>query len=172
MKAYVRGKSVYLRETTVDDADFIVRLRTDANKSKHLSPTADNIGQQKDYICRYLTSRTEYYFIICGWDNNPVGTIRIYDIQNDSFCWGSWILSDEAPPNASIESALLIYDFAFYSLHYKKSHFDVRKENQRVVAFHQRFGAIIVREDEINYYFQYSQEDYLKTRQRYLRYLP
>lgn len=156
----------------VEDAEFIVSLRTDPAKNKHLSPTAGDIGKQKDYIAHYLTNPGEYYFIICGSDNNPVGTIRIYDIHDDSFCWGSWILSDNAPPAASIESALLIYDFAFYSLHYKKSHFDVRKENQRVVAFHQRFGAIIVSEDEMNYYFQYSQEAYFKVRQRYLRYLP
>ena len=72
----------------------------------------------------------------------------------------------------AIESALLIYDFAFFSLHYPKAHFDVRKNNERVVNFHKRFGANVVREDALDFYFEYSREAYLSVRQRYSRYFP
>jgi hypothetical protein len=52
------------------------------------------------------------------------------------------------------------------------SHFAVKKENERVVAFHKRFGADIVDEDELNYYFQIDKENYIRIRNRYRKYLP
>ncbi len=172
MKPCVRGKTIFLREVTMDDADFILSLRTDPEKNKHISRTKNSIKQQQSFIVEYQKSMTDYYFIICDWHQNPLGTVRIYDIQNNDFCWGSWILSRKAPVNAAIESALLIYDFAFFSLHYLKSHFDVRKDNHSVINFHRRFGASLVREDEVNVYFEYSREAYLIARERYNRYLP
>ncbi|MCP4473928.1 MAG: GNAT family N-acetyltransferase [Gammaproteobacteria bacterium] len=172
MKPYVRGKSIFFREITVNDAKFIIELRTDPKNKKHLSVISNDIEKQRDYITNYLKCQTDYYFIICDWSNHPLGTIRIYDIRDDSFCWGSWILAKDAPTNAAIESALLIYDFAFFSLHYLKSHFDVRKKNQRVVHFHKRFGANVVSEDDLNYYFHYDRDTYVDMRQKYNRYLP
>lgn len=172
MKPYVLGKSIFFREVVIADAEFIIGLRTDLEKSKHLSVTSNNIDEQRDFISYYLKSQVDYYFIISDWNKQLLGTIRIYDIQGDSFSWGSWILSRGAPTNAAIESALLIYDFAFFSLHYHKSHFDVRKENQRVVHFHKRFGALIVNEDDINFYFQYDLDTYNSLRHKYSRFLP
>lgn len=172
MKPLVRGKNIALREITLGDADFLVHIRTDPNLSKHLSPTAADVDQQKKYIHNYLASLTDYYFIITDWEQHPLGTIRIYDIQGSSFCWGSWILSKDAMTSAAIESVLLIYDFAFFALHYDRSHFDVRRANTKVVDFHKRFGARIVREDDLNYYFEYDRETYLQIRQKYGRYFP
>lgn len=154
------------------DAKFIISLRTDPGKCKHLSATSSDVDKQKNFISNYLKSQTDFYFVMCDWQWNRLGTIRIYDIHDDSFCWGSWILSKDAPKHAAIESALLIYDFAFFSLHYPKAHFDVRKGNERVVNFHKRFGASIVGEDDLNYYFQYDVNAYINVRQKYRRYLP
>ncbi len=53
-------------------------------------------------------------------------------------------------------------------LDFLQSHFDVRKENLRVVAFYQRFGASIVAEDAHNYYFQLTRQGYEKVKQRYI----
>lgn len=161
-----------MREIRIEDAEFVLKLRTDSKKSQHLSFTEYDIDKQRDFISRYLASLTDYYFIICDYGHEPVGTVRIYDIQGESFCWGSWIISELAPTSAAIESALLVYDYAFFALHYKKSHFDVRKGNTRVVDFHKRFGAKIVGEDAENYFFRYEVESYLETRNRYIRFLP
>jgi RimJ/RimL family protein N-acetyltransferase len=172
MKPYVRGKSIFFREVAVNDAEFIVDLRTNPEKNKYLSITSSDIEKQRGFIASYLNNQFDFYFLICDWQSKKLGTIRIYDIKENSFCWGSWILSQDATNTAAIESALLIYDFGFYALHYSKSHFDVRKENQRVVDFHKRFGARLVGEDSLNYYFEYDVDDYLRTRQKYRRYLP
>ncbi len=82
-----------------------------------------------------------------------------------------WLIKDNAPTTTAIESAILVYEFGFIRLGYKNSHFDVRKGNERVVAFHQRFGAVVIDEDELNIYFDYSVENYLKIKQKYRRYL-
>ena len=90
--------------------------------------------------------------------------MRAYDIQPDSFCWGSWLIKNNAPTTRAIESVLLVYEFGFGELSYKKAHFDVRKGNERVIAFLKRFGAQIVNGDELNIYLNYPLENYLKIK--------
>ena len=46
----LQGKYVNLREVTVDDAEFILSLRCDPQKSKYLNPTEYNIPKQVEYI--------------------------------------------------------------------------------------------------------------------------
>jgi RimJ/RimL family protein N-acetyltransferase len=173
MKPHVRGRSIDFREITEADAEFILHLRTNPLLNAHLSITPHDIEKQRTFIRNYFQSQTDYYFIIMDKAQNSIGSVRIYDIKDDSFCWGSWILSpDNKPKGAGIESALLLYDFAFYTLHYARSHFDVRKANQRVIDFHLRFGAVIAHEDELNFYFNYNQQQYAVTRATHLHYLP
>ena len=170
-KPLVRGKNIYLREVTLNDAQFILNLRLDPAKGRHLSQTQPGVEKQQEFIRRYFQSQQDFYFIICDWSDSPLGTVRIYDIQNDSFCWGSWILSAGAPSIAAIESALLLYDFAFFSLHYKRTHFDVRKDNRKVIDFHLRMGARIVGATDVDQLFVYELNDYVEVRKRYARYL-
>lgn len=170
-KPLVRGKNIYLREVTLDDAKFILDLRSDPAKGRYVSKTSPSIEKQEEFIRRYFQSRQDFYFVICDWSGNRLGTARIYDIQNESFCWGSWILSADAPSFAAIESAFLVYDFAFFSLHYKRSHFDVRRENRKVIDFHLRMGARLSGETDIDQLFVYELSDYLEARKRYARFL-
>ena len=171
-KPLVRGRNVYLREVTLDDAQFILDLRTDPQKGRHLSATLPDLERQKDFIRRYGESAEDYYFIISDWMGKALGTVRIYDLRDGSFCWGSWIISSNAPAMAAVESALLIYDFAFFALHYKHSHFDVRKGNKKVIDFHLRFGAQIVGETADDLLFNYDLDAYVQARSRYARFLP
>lgn len=172
IKPIVRGKSIFFREVGIDDADFIVALRTDPAKNKFISTTSSDVEEQKRFIGRYRESESDFYFVICDWQSREVGTIRLYDVRSESFCWGSWILVTDAPATAALESALLMYEFAFFALHYKRSHFDVRKENTRVVEFHKRLGASVVSENELNLYFTFERDAYILIREKYKRFLP
>lgn len=172
MKCSVLGKLVSFREIRTNDADFVFGLRADPELNRFLSPPPKDVDEQSRYIENYLLGQDSWYFIIVDKTGQCVGTVRIYDIRGSSFCWGSWILSADAPSGAGIESALLVYDYAFFALHFDRSHFDVRKDNVRVVDFHTRFGARIVSEDELNYYFEYDRATYLETRKKYARCLP
>src|SRR3569833_143417 len=118
MKPYVRGKSIFLREVSVEDAKFIIGQRTDPEKNKHISATSNDINQQINYIASYSKSDTDYYFMICDWNWSRLGIVRFYYLRDFCFFWGFCIFSWYVPKMAAIESALLIYDFAFFSLHY------------------------------------------------------
>ena len=172
-KKFILGKSINLRDIEILDAEFVLKLRTDNEKSRFLHKTENDLTAQIEYIKRYKNKKQEWYFIIEGKDGERLGTVRIYDvIDNDDFCWGSWIIKDGASVNVAMESALLLYHFAFYVLGFSKAHFDVRKQNRSVRAFHERlFGAKITGESEDDVFYELFREDYEKVNERYGRIL-
>lgn len=171
-KKLIKGKNIRLRDIELDDASFILQLRLDEDKNRYLHKTSPILANQINYINSYKQKDNEYYFIIESLNTEKLGTVRIYDVTEDSFCWGSWLVINDAPRTAALESALLIYEFAFYNLGFVKTHFDVRKNNERVIAFHTRMGSKIVSEDELNYYFNFTKEDYEIIRLKYEKFLP
>jgi RimJ/RimL family protein N-acetyltransferase len=173
MKPCVLGKNLNFREVREEDAEFIVGLRTDPALNAYLSPVDSYVEKQRAFIRNYQTSLSDYYFIITDKAGGSLGTIRIYDIQENSFCWGSWILQpDKKPKGAAIESLLMIFDYGFFGLHYAYARSDARKKNQRSVSLHALFGTTIVREDDLNFYYTYTREQYLIAREAHRYYLP
>lgn len=169
--ALLRGRTIRFRDATVEDAGFILGLRTDAEKSRHLSSVSGRLDDQRDWLRRYAEGSGQAYFIIEDAEGGPLGTVRLYDAQGDSFCWGSWILAGDAPA-AAIESALLVYAYAIDVLGFRAAHFQVNRGNERVWAFHERFGAVRVAEDELEYRYTLSLDAIAASRKRYGRYLP
>jgi len=168
------GKNINMRTVTIEDVEFIYEMRQNQNKTKYLSKVIGTVESQKEWIESYRKreeDRKEFYFIIESKQNEKLGLVRMYDFKDDSFCWGSWLIKEEAPKTTAIESALQIYKFGFYKLGFEKSHFDVRKGNDKVIAFHQRFGAKVVSEDELDYFFNFEKSDYEITKEKYKRYL-
>lgn len=161
------GTNIDLRPVDVNDAEFILSLRLDKTLNQHLSPVENDIQKQRDWIVYSKDNKEEWYFIVQNKKQIPVGTIRIYDIQDDSFCWGSWIITPEARAYASFESAILLYKYAFCTLGFNKSHFDVRKGNQAVINFHLKLGASIIKEDEENIYFHFYKEVFINNLKDY-----
>jgi len=165
------GKNLRLRDVEVSDASFILSLRLDEKKGKYLHKVSGDLRVQKEYILSYKSKNNEWYFIIESLDNEKLGTIRIYDIKDSSFCWGSWIIKQGAPIPTAIESALLIYEYAFYTLNFDRSHFDVRKENKKVQLFHERMLAKQIGETELDFLYSYSKQDYEKIKEKYKKWL-
>lgn len=166
----VRGDTLVFRDATPGDAAFILSLRTDAEKSRYLSATTSDQDAQRAWLERYAAGEGQAYFII-EYNNEPMGTVRLYDAQGESFCWGSWILKDGRPRHAAMESALMVYAYAIDHLGFKACHFDVRKGNANVIKFHERFGAQIVGETELDYLFSLSPDSISDSRARYLEFL-
>ncbi len=170
----IQGKNINLRTAEVDDATFILQLRLLEHKTKYLSQVDDDLIKQQDWLKTYKDKEKqglEYYFIIENKSAEKYGLVRIYDLKSDSFCWGSWLINDNAPKTTAIESAIQIYEFGFGGLGFKQSHFDVRKDNKKVIAFHQRFGAEKVNEDELNYYFIFKESIYQETKLKYRKFI-
>ncbi len=170
----LNGKNINLRAVELGDAEFIYNMRQNQNKTKYLSKVTGDVKSQKEWIKNYKQreeDKKEFYFVIESKDKEKLGLVRMYDFKSDSFCWGSWLIKENAPKTTAIESALQIYEFGFYILGFEKSHFDVRKGNNKVIAFHQRFGARIVDEDGLDYFFNFEKSDYEITKEKYKRYL-
>ena len=165
------GKNVVFRDANKDDAEFILQLRTDPVKGKYLSHTSSALNVQVAWLEKYENDNTQVYFIIEDKNGERFGTIRLYDKNEDSFCWGSWILREGRPSGFAMESALMVYYFAL-SIGFNKSHFEVRKNNESVWQFHERFGAVRVAETDEDYTYNISLEAIQNSLEKYKKYLP
>lgn len=151
------GRTIRLRFVEENDANFILKLRLDEKYNQFLSSVNPDLQSQVNWIKQYKNdekAKKQFYFIIERLDGTPCGTVRVYDLKEDSFCWGSWILNEDKTRYAALESAFLVYKFGFEGLSYKKSHFDVMRGNKGVISFHTKMGAVQTSEDEQNYYFE------------------
>lgn len=166
----MQGKTLTFRNATVRDAAFILALRTDADKSRHLSAVSGALAEQQAWLERYAQADDQAYFVI-ELQGEPLGTVRLYDAKGDSFCWGSWILKDGSPGDAAMESALMVYAYAVDHLGFSAAHFDVRKGNERVWRFHERLGARRTAETYQDYFHQLDSQAIAAARARYQRFL-
>lgn len=175
-KLLLSTKNTELIPVEISDAEFIYSLRIDSRLNKHISSINGTIIDQARWIEDYKKrekNNEEFYFIIKRTDNDKkIGTIRLYDITKDNgFCWGSWILNEDKMKSSAIESAYLIYKFGFYHKKYKFSYFQVDKKNKEVIAFHKKTGAAIIKEDEVNYHFEFHMENFIKLKEKYSKYI-
>ena len=160
---YPKLYSIGVREVSASDASYILKLRLDDSYSRYISKVSNEVSAQEQYIRKYLDnnihSRESFYFILTNTTTEkPCGTVRIYNFKGDTFEWGSWILDDNKTRYAAMETAILIYEFAFNTLGFSKSKFEVNKNNNKVVSYHRKSGAEIIGEDDINYFFQVEKE--------------
>lgn len=70
-----------------------------------------------------------------------------------------------------MESALMVYAYAVDHLGFTSAHFDVRKGNERVWQFHERFGAKRIGENELEYHYSLDSKPIQESRNRYSRFL-
>lgn len=165
----LESKTIRLRLVEESDAPFILSLRLDERYNQFLSKVSADIESQISWIKKYKEDESkaiQFYFIIERLDGVPCGTVRVYDLRKDSFCWGSWILNDNKTRLAAVESALLVYDFGFDGLGFDRSHFDVMKGNEKVIRFHKQMGAIEMGEDDDNYYFEIDRKSVEAVKER------
>lgn len=168
-KETLRAKTIQMRLVESSDAEFILKLRLDDRYNQFLSAVSPDVESQRAWISEYKKdeeSGVQYYFIIERVDGVPCGTVRIYDLQPESFSWGSWILNEDKTRYAALESAFLVYEFGFGKLGFRKSHFEVMKGNTRVVSFHKKMGAVEIGEDEQNFYFEISDDAVAASKQK------
>ncbi|WP_107495974.1 GNAT family N-acetyltransferase [Thalassobius sp. I31.1] len=151
--------SLNVREIKVSDAEYIFQLRSDVTYNKYISKIDDNIETQRRFIEGYLeknrTQRESFYFILENKTTGArCGTVRIYNFNGDVFEWGSWILDEKKSRYSALETAILIYEYAFNILGFDRSEFEVNKDNVRVIDYHKKSGAEVIGEDDVNLYFR------------------
>lgn len=166
------GHTLRLRDATVGDAAFILSLRTDTQKSRYLTALPNDLARQEQWLESYAADPDQAYFIIEDRHGEALGTVRLYDAREASFCWGSWIIREGAAAAVAIESALMVYAYALDHLRFENAHFDVRKDNTHVWRFHERFGALRVGETDIDFLYEITEDRIRQSLSRFQKYLP
>lgn len=139
---HVRGFAFGLRPLSLEDAEFIVELRGDLQRSRFLHPIPASVEAQRDYVLKYFERPGDYYFVVERQDQNSrEGLVAIYDadFQKSTANWGRWILRPGSW--ASVECALRVYEVAFDCLHLDEIRSQTYCENPQVVSFHDRCGV-------------------------------
>lgn len=160
------GDGFKLRAVEINDAEFIVSLRTDKRLGQNLSWTSSSVAEQVNWIEKYKqreSQQTEYYFIIEDLDRTPWGTIRIYNVTADSFTIGSWICLPNSKNNIAIKAWLSCVDYAFDRLNFDICLFDVRKKNTAVLYFAYLFQPTSLYETELDYFFSLDKKTFYKN---------
>ena len=101
------------------DAEFILSLRLDSNKSTYISSTSNKIEDQIQWIREYKIREKkglDFYFMY-SYQGERAGVNRIYDIEDKHFIHGSWLFSNNVPPYCPLAAAIMAREIAFYILH-------------------------------------------------------
>lgn len=137
-----KGALYRLRVVTPKDAEFVVDLRTSSrNRDKFLTVVGGDIEAQRIWISQQSQQPDDFYFVVENMISNaPEGLISLYNVADGEAEWGRWVLVDGSP--AALESAHLLFNFAFNDLGLREVYSRTLKENSKVVQFHDSLGAI------------------------------
>ena len=97
--------------------------------------------------------------------------MRLYDIEADSFTWGSWILDENKPSKAALESAVLSFGVGFEVLQRNLAKVDVRVDNAHATAFYRRLGMTETHRTAQDIYFYYPRARFAADRPLHLKLL-
>lgn len=156
----ISGKYINLRTAEISDAKFILSLRLNKKLSRYLKPTNPSIENQKHWIEQKQNHKNDYHMIIELKDGTQIGVIAVYNIQDDIFEWGRWIISPNSPIYVSLESCYLAYNFAFNTLGLMATKSKIRKNNKSILRFHINYGAEITKENDVYVYIYYHKNDF------------
>ncbi|MGC9354926.1 MAG: GNAT family N-acetyltransferase [Mariniphaga sp.] len=165
----ISAKDVSMRLVEESDAKFILQLRTDKRLRQYISPTSPKLEDQVNWIKEYKereADQKEFYFLYEDSNKKPWGAIRLYNFSEDSFTIGSWVCYPGNTNNIAVKAWLLAVEFGFNTLKFNNCMLDVRKKNLYVLYYLKLYNPVLIKEDELNYFFKFDRETFLKKRNK------
>ena len=137
----IKGKYIDISSVTESDAEFIIALRSDEDKTKFLHKIDTNLSKQKEWIKEQIARDNDFYFVYSNKSGERRGLASIYNIDenNKSAEFGRWISIGNVFEN--LESVILIFDFAFENFDIDTICLNMVKGNDYVTNFWKTFGA-------------------------------
>ena len=134
-----------VRMVDIDDAEFILKLRTDPIKGRYIGKTDDTLTSQINWIKCYKErerSGEDYYFMY-SFQGQPAGVNRIYNIEGDHFIHGSWVFSNDVPPYCSLAASIIAREIAFdvLGLEEEVDTSGIHKDNKNVLEVSRILGV-------------------------------
>ena len=142
----IQEGSYRLRPARLDDAAFIVDLRTQPGRNRFINTTSSDVAAQQDWLRRYFERSFDYYFVIEHVTSGErEGTLGIYAVNEEerSAEWGRWMVRPES--KAAVASCCLAFDLAFGEMDLEMLHSYVAAENEEVIGL---LGALGMRREK------------------------
>jgi RimJ/RimL family protein N-acetyltransferase len=136
----VEGHGFRLRPVEIEDAAFILNLRSDPARNQYIHRGATDLLSQQEWLEKYFARGGDYYFVIENRATGEAeGTVGIYDVNRAERTaeWGRWIV--RAGSLAALESACLMYSAAFDRLDLDSVYCRTILENKAALGFHDSF---------------------------------
>lgn len=171
---------LHVRFVCEEDAEFIVKLRTNPKLSRFIHHTENNVLKQRAYINSYKQRErigTDYYFMFILHEE-PVGVARIYNIEDTTFTFGSWVFKEGLPYWVSIAGAIISREIAFETLGKEKElEVDGTHENNKGVISFSRMLGMDFNDYKMDTKGKYLigfmlKEDFENNKQRFIRTFP
>ncbi len=159
---------MHVRLVDEDDVEFILKLRTNRELTKHIFYVENNANKQIQWIQEYKKRENngEDYYFIYSYNGNPIGLNRLSEITGKTAEGGSLVFDPKSPFECPVYATLIQLDIAFTLLELDTVKGYMKKSNKRSYRFNKLMGAIIVDEDDQNYYIQYRKNNYLENKNR------
>lgn len=140
---------VHVRLVTEDDAEFIVRLRTDPKLARYVHSVDNDVAKQRRWIVEYKQRecKGEDYYFIFDLDGVSYGVDRIYDISGNDFTTGSWVFSPASPVGLAALAGIITKEIAYEFLGLENDYADIHKSNRTVLRYNRQFHPRILNED-------------------------
>jgi len=158
-----------IRLLEIDDAEFILKLRSDPERNKFISYTSPNLHDQIKWIKNYKIREKqglEYYFV--GQDLNEIkyGTIRLCNFDEISFEIGSWVFLPNSPLGIAVKSHIIGIETGFELLNADYCRLTVRKKNTGVLRYLKTFKPITIKDDGLNFYLALSKQNFYDSKNK------
>ena len=160
---------LHVRLVQENDAELIVKLRTDPQHARFLGHTDNDVAKQVEWTKEYKKREgkgVDYYFIFYK-DGQPIVLNRLYDIDwvHLTYTSGSWVSVPGTDYEAVMLCSVIVLDIAFDTLGLLVDLYDVRKGNSQVLHFHRKIlGAYEYGETELDYLFMLTKDAWKKSR--------
>lgn len=128
-----------MRPVTMDDAEFIVKLRNQNHAKGFIHDTSLDIEKQQQWLQDYFKRENEYYWIVTTLEGVPYGTSSYYDYKKEynQIEAGRWVRLPGFTDNI-ISSHVQMRDFAFNILGVDRIVCDIVSTNKQVLKYHQK----------------------------------
>lgn len=158
---------IFLHLVEESDAEFIFALRTNPKLNNYISFISPNISDQIKWIQDYKIKEKqglEYYYIAKDINGNKYGTIRLYNFDEKSFELGSWVFLPNSPLGMAVKTHIIALELGYEMLNADYCRLNIRKNNFKVLRYFEDFKPFKEFEDDLNFYFTISKENFYHRR--------
>ena len=171
----IKGKFTHLYHVNINDADYILKLRTEEREDNHLMLTQNSIEKQKEYLTNYkkrFELQEEIYFKVFDVAKNQFkGFVRLTEIQSKtSFGWESAVLEKSSSPNLFIDLMLMIFNIGFDYLDRDVcGPWKVKKGFKKMMKIHEIIGMTEILNENEDFYELIVRKNKYKEKANYFK---